>query len=448
MLCFALFGLAGALLNMYLAGQIAFTLGKNLRDKVFTKALGFSKTEYDRFGTSGLITRNSNDVTQVQTVVDMFLKFLILCPLYLIGGIYLTGKLSPTLAIPFIAVIPLMVIAAIIIYRFATPLYGKMQKLLDKLNLLFREGVTGVRVVRAFAKESEDYEKYENVNRDYTKASITAGTMMSAFVPLITLITNFATLGIVWIGGNEAAGGSMEVGAIMAAISYAGQILMGFALLTNVILTLPRGQVSAKRIYEVLHAPISITDSERTQNHEHLSLAFDNVSFRYPGAVRQTLINISLGATQGQTLAIIGGTGDGKSTLLSLILRQYNAENGSVLLGGVNVRDIMQFDIHNRISYAPQKSLLLVGSIRSNMLLAKPDATDEEIWSALDVACATEFVKSHSSGLDSPVEKGGANFSGGQRQRLCIARTILYCVAAWVWYCKTPGYSPAQSLKI
>lgn len=369
MMIFALLSLGGALLNMYIAGKISFGVGEGLRDDIFTKALGFSKTEYDRFGTSGFITRNTNDVTQVQTVVEMSLKFLILSPLYLIGGIYLTWTLSPTLAIPFLVVIPGMAVAALVIYRFATPLYSKMQTLLDRLNL--------------------------------------------------------ATLAIVWVGGGAAAAGGMEVGAIMAAVSYSVQILMGFALLTNVILSLPRGQVSAKRINEVLDTEPAIQDAPLPAVPNEISLTFEGVSFRYEGAARKALDDVSFTAQQGQTLAIVGGTGDGKTSLLSLIPRLYDVESGSVRLSGVDVREMGQAPLRAHVSYAPQKSSLLAGTIRSNLLLARPGAGDEEMWAALEDACATEFVSALPGGLDSPVEKGGVNFSGGQRQRLCIARAIL-----------------------
>jgi ABC-type multidrug transport system fused ATPase/permease subunit len=425
MLAFTVFSLAGALLNMYIAGNIAFGLGQQLRDKIFSKVLCFSQAEYDRFGTSALITRNTNDVTQVQTVVEMFLKFLILAPLYLLGGIYLTWRLNPSLAIPFVAVMPFMAVAALVIYRFATPLYNKLQKLLDRLNLLFREGLTGVRVIRAFANEEADYRKYAQTNRDYTQTSIAAGTIMSVFVPLTTLILNLATIGIMWIGGRSAAAGSMDIGAMMAAITYSAQILVGFGLLTNVILTLPKGQVSAKRIHEVLATPLSVKDCRRPLPPADVSLLFDRVDFRYPGAAGKTLENISFSLAQGQTLAIISGTGEGKTSLLGLIPRLYDVANGSIQIGGVDVRQLAQAVLHQLVSLAPQRSLLLTGTIRSNLLLAKKDATDAEIWAALDAACATEFIKKLPNGLDSPVEKGGGNFSGGQRQRLCIARALL-----------------------
>lgn len=425
MLGFTGLSLAGALLNMYIAGNIAFTLGKELRDEIYVKALSFSKAEYDKFGTSGLITRNTNDVTQVQSFVDMVLKFLILSPLYLIGGIYLTWSLNSSLAIPFIIVIPFMIIATIIIYRFAIPLYNKIQKILDKINLLFREGITGVRVIRAFSKEEEDYIKYKDTNKLFTKVSIKAGTIISVFVPLITLIINFATIAILWIGGNSAVNGGMEVGSIIAAISYSAQILVGFALLTNVILALPRGQVSAVRISEILDTPLSIKDKEIGEKPSNISLEFDKVSFRYVGAAKQTLTDISFSLKQSQTLAIIGSTGEGKSTLLSLIPRLYDVESGSVKVDGIDVRNMDQSRLRNIVSYAPQKSSLVMGTIRSNMLLAKPDATDDEIWSILEISGAYEFVKNLPNTLDSNVEKGGSNFSGGQKQRLCIARTLL-----------------------
>lgn len=434
MLIFTLCSLAAALLNMYLAGNIAFQMGKELRDEFFTKALSFSKTEYDKFGTSALITRNTNDVTQVQNVLEMFLKFMILSPLYLIGGIYLTWRLSPDLAIPFIVVIPFMAAAAVVIHRFATPLYSKMQKLLDKLNLLFREGLTGVRVIRAFAKEEEDCRKYGEINRAYTQTSITAGTIMSIFVPLITLILNMATLAILWIGGSRGASGNLEVGAIIAAINYSMQILIGFGLLTNVILTLPRGQVSAKRVYEVLDTNLSIMDAPETETTDGCSsLSFEHVSFRYGGAAEKTLCDMSFTVNKGQTMAIIGGTGDGKTSLLSLIPRLYDTEEGSVKINGINIRNMAQADLRKLVSSTPQKSSLMMGTIRSNMYLARPGATDEEIWSALEDSCAAEFVKKLPNGLDSQVEKGGGNFSGGQRQRLCIARTLLKDAAIYLF---------------
>ena len=425
MLAFTVLSLAGALLNIYIAGNIAFDLGKQFREKIFTKVLSFSSTEYDRFGTSALITRNTNDVTQVQTVVEMFLKFFILAPLYLVGGICMTWKLSPSLAAPFIAVIPFMAAGAMVIYHYAAPLYSKVQKLLDRLNLLFREGLTGVRVIRAFAKEEEDFLKYEQTNREYTKTSITAGTIMSVFIPLSSLILNMATICIMWIGGKLAAAGEMNIGAVMAAITYSAQILVGFAMLAGVILTLPKGQVSARRIYEVLDTPVSVKDSIDPQPPCEFSLTFDRVDFRYPGAAGKVLENISFHVEKGQTLAIVGGTGEGKTSMLGLIPRLYDAESGSVKIGGVDVCQMELADLHQLISLAPQRSSLMMGTIRSNMLLAKGDATDDEIWEALEAACATEFVRKLPDGLDSPVEKGGGNFSGGQKQRLCIARALL-----------------------
>lgn len=427
MIGLSLVSLFGAAVNTLLFSRISYKLGEELRADIYRKTLQFSKREFDRFGASSLVTRNTNDVTQVQNLVEMGLKFLILAPLQLIGGIVMTWMLSPSLALIAMCTIPCLAAATIVIYRFAGPLYTRMQIYLDKLNLYFREGLTGVKVIRAFCREQADYEKYKEMNGSYTGTSIKAGTIMSFFMPVFSMCINFATLAIVWIGGKFAAEGSMEVGAIIGAISYSAQILMGFAMLTQVILGVPRGQASAKRIYEVLDMPLAVRNpgEEGKETDETVSLTFENVDFRYPGAEKKTLSGIGFTVRGGQTLAVIGSTGDGKSTLVNLISRLYDVERGQVRLNGVDVRDLMQSTLHDKVSFVPQVSTLFLGTIRSNLLLGKPDATDEEIWAALSMAQADEFVCTLKDGLDSRVEKAGGNFSGGQKQRLCIARALL-----------------------
>ncbi|MBI6874870.1 ABC transporter ATP-binding protein [Clostridium aciditolerans] len=425
MIALTMLGLVGQVLNPYISAKIAFNFASELRSDIYQKILSFSKNEFDKFGTATLITRNTNDVTQVQSLVETGLKFLIVSPLYLIGGIGMTYRLSPKLSLIFIAVIPFLTIGSVVIYKFANPLYGKMQKLLDRLNLFFREGLTGVKVIRAFRKEEEDFIKYLDTNGDYTKTAIAAGTIMSFFMPLITLLLNLTTIMIMWIGAGSIAAGTMEVGTIMAAISYSAQILLGFGILTSVILVIPRGQVSIQRIYEVLDMPLSIKDPEKPEVVRKGGLQFETVDFRYPGAKKKTLEDISFTVQEGQTLAIIGSTGDGKTSLVNLITRLYDVEKGVVKIGGIDIRKIRQEEVHDIVSFVPQKSTLFIGSIRENMLVAKPDATDEEIWAALEIACASEFVSNLENGLDSVVEKNGGNFSGGQKQRLCIARTLL-----------------------
>lgn len=425
MLIFTLLSLAGQVCNTYVAAKISYGLGFELRSDIYRKVLGFSKNEYDRFGMASLLTRNTNDVAQVQALVEMGLKFLIVSPLYLLGGIIMTFVLSPKLAMIFVAAIPFLVIATVIIYRYANPLYAKMQKLVDTLNLFFREGLTGVKVIRAFNKEAEDYNKYEAASTEYTKNAIAAGTIMSVLVPIITLFINLSMLLIAWVGAKSVSNGSMEVGAIMGAISYSVQILIGFSILTNVILSLPRGKVSVDRINAVLDMPVSIQDATNAVQPAAGALKFDHVGFRYAGAKKKALDDVCFSVEQGKRLAVIGSTGAGKTSLASLISRLYDVESGSIQLGGQDIRQMTQDGLHSSISFAPQKSTLFMGTIRDNMLIAKADATDREIWDALETACAAGFIKALPDGLDSLVEKGGGNFSGGQRQRLCIARALL-----------------------
>ena len=337
-------GLLGALLNTFLFSNISYKLGGELRGDLYRTAMSFSKHEYDKFGASSLMTRNTNDVTQVQNLVEMAMKFLILSPAMLLGGIAMTYLLSPQLALVFLSTVPFLAVAALVIYRFASPLYAKIQKLMDSLNLFFREGLTGVKVIRAFNKEQTEYEKYNNTNQEYTKTSITAATIMSVFSPLITMIISLSTILIVWLGGNSVAAGTMEIGTIMGAISYSVQILMGFGMLTSVILAVPRGQVSAGRINEVLDMPLSINDPEHSANagNKITTLDFENVDFRYPGAGKKTLEGISLTVQKGQTLAIIGNTGGGKSSLVNLISRLYDVEAGHIRLNDTDIRDLQQ----------------------------------------------------------------------------------------------------------
>jgi ATP-binding cassette subfamily B protein len=433
MLGISVCGLLGAIINTLIFSKASYKLGGQLRSEIYKKTMRFSKQEYDKFGTSSLITRNTNDVAQVQMMVELSLKFLIMAPVMFVGGILMTYLLEPKLALVFISAIPFLVISYFIIGHFANPLYAKMQKTLDKLNLYFREGLTGVRVIRAFDKDNEENEKYKGANREYTKASVTAGTIMSFFVPFITMLISLATVAIVWIAGKGIANGTSQVGDIIACIGYAAQILMAFSMMASIMTAIPRGQISAKRINEVLEMPLSITEPEKPKSAEQSGLVFEGVDFRYPGAQQKTLENISFNMEKGQTLAIIGSTGDGKSSLVNLISRLYDVDKGRILIDGTDVRELSQDTLHDLVSFAPQKSTLFFGTIRSNMLIARPNATDDEIWKALDMAQATEFVHALDKGLDSAVEKGGGNFSGGQKQRLCIARALLKRAAVYVF---------------
>ncbi len=419
--------LAGAMVNTYISAKIAYRMGYQLRTDIYEKVLSFSRAEFDQFGSDTLLTRNTNDVTQVQTLIEMGLKFLILAPVYLVGGIILTWIMSPQLAIVFMITMPVLILAAVLIYRLTGPLYEQIQKLTDKLNLFFREGLIGVRVIRAFTREQQDYEKYRQVNEEYTAVSVKAGTIMSIFIPLITLIMNMTTIVLVWSGGQYVGGGTMEIGAVMAAVTYAAQILLGFQLIVGVVQVLPKGQVSAARIQEVLDTTVSVRDKTfaTRKKEDNPALEFRNVSFRYSGAEQETLEDISFRGEPGAMIAIVGSTGAGKSTLMNLISRFYDVTEGCIKIGSKDICYIRQEILHQQVSFTPQKSLLFHGTIRSNLRMGRAGISDAEIWKALETAGAAEFVKALPEGLDAAVEKGGANFSGGQKQRLCIARTLL-----------------------
>ncbi len=427
MIFVSLGGFVAALLNTKISAQISYKLGCVLRKDIYRKASQFSNDEFNKIGTSSLITRNTNDVTQVQNLIEMFLKFLILAPLYLVGGVVMAYRLSPSLSTVFIIVVPIVMLAAIGISMYANPLYAKMQKTIDRLNLIFREGLNGVKVIRAFGKEKQEYERYKRDNAEYTKTSIRVNAIVGLLMPIMSLVMSLATIAITWIGGKSIDSGSLEIGTMMGVIAYSVQIMTGFMLIINVVSSIPRGMTSAKRINEVLDMPLTIYDAKNARRilSNETSLVFKHVTYAYQGAEKNAVEDISFSIHKGQTLAIIGSTGSGKSTIANLIPRLYDVSGGKIFLNDTDIQEIAQSTLHDSISLIPQKSVLFFGTVRENMLLGKPTATDDEIWVALNVAHAEEFVRSLDGGLDGIVEKGGGNFSGGQKQRLCIARAVL-----------------------
>ncbi len=427
MIFVSLGGFVAALLNTKISAQISYKLGCVLRKDIYRKASQFSNDEFNKIGTSSLITRNTNDVTQVQNLIEMFLKFLILAPLYLVGGVVMAYWLSPSLSTVFIIVVPIVMLAAIGISMYANPLYAKMQKTIDRLNLIFREGLNGVKVIRAFGKEKQEYERYKRDNAEYTKTSIRVNAIVGLLMPIMSLVMSLATIAITWIGSKSIDSGNLEIGTMMGVIAYSVQIMTGFMLIINVVSSIPRGVTSAKRINEVLDMPLTIYDAKNARQilSNETSLVFKHVTYTYQGAEKNAVEDISFSIHKGQTLAIIGSTGSGKSTIANLIPRLYDVSGGKIFLNDTDIQEIAQSTLHDRISLIPQKSVLFFGTVRENMLLGKPTATDDEIWAALNVAHAEEFVRSLDGGLDGIVEKGGGNFSGGQKQRLCIARAIL-----------------------
>lgn len=435
MLGLSLVGFGAAMVNNYLSARIAYQFGCRLRKSFYAQVGRFSNVEYERIGAASLITRNTNDITQVQGFVEMGLKFMILAPMYLAGGMVMAWRLSPSLSMCFWAALPFITLTAIGVSVYANPLYLRMQRGLDGLNLIFREGLNGVKVIRAFNKEEREYRRYERENAAYAQTSIHANTAMSLLMPVLMFIMSMTGIAITWLGGHAVARGGMDVGTIIGVIAYSTQILMGFMVLTNIITFIPRGEASARRINEVLEMPLSIRDPETPKPLPSgpVALSLDGVSYQYPGAEKNAVEDVGFSVEPGQVLAIVGGTGSGKTTVLNLILRFYEVTGGAIRLGPVDIRDLTQTSRHGAISFAPQQSLLFQGTVRSNLLMGRPDATDDEMWSALETARADRFVRKLEGGLDGVVDKEGGNFSGGQRQRLCIARALIKPAAAYLF---------------
>ncbi|GEQ33981.1 ABC transporter ATP-binding protein [Marinilactibacillus psychrotolerans] len=428
MLGFTLLTILSALLNVYFAAKESQGLGNTLRKKIYRMVIFFTNDELDKYGTSTLITRSTNDIMQIQFVMMMVLRIMTLSPLLIIGAGTMAYTREPQLAFVFIITIPVLAALIWFILHFSSPLFKSMQKKTDRLNRVFREGLTGIRVIRAFNKDEYERERFDEANWDFAQTSIKANTVMAFMMPSMVLAVSVTNILIIWFGSQLVSTGDMQVGNMVAFMTYAMQILIGVMNVSMVLFFLPRGQVSAERVLEVLDTQNTIKDPEQAKHLKdttNISLRFDNVSFRYHGAEKSALENIDFTLNKGERLAIIGGTGSGKTTLANLIPRLYDVERGQIKVNGVDVRDVEQGELRRLIGFAPQKALLFSGTIRENMKYGKPDATDEEIWHALDVAQGKDFVSGLPKGLDARVEHGGGNFSGGQRQRLSIARALV-----------------------
>lgn len=428
MLGFTLLTILSALLNVYFAAKESQGLGNTLRKKIYRMVIFFTNDELDKFGTSTLITRSTNDIMQIQFVMMMVLRIMTLSPLLIIGAGTMAYTREPQLAFVFIITIPVLAALIWFILHFSGPLFKSMQKKTDRLNRVFREGLTGIRVIRAFNKDEYERERFDEANWDFAQTSIKANTVMAFMMPSMVLAVSVTNILIIWFGSQLVSTGDMQVGNMVAFMTYAMQILIGVMNVSMVLFFLPRGQVSAERVLEVLDTQNTIKDPEQAKHLKdttNVSLRFDNVSFRYHGAEKSALENIDFTLNKGERLAIIGGTGSGKTTLANLIPRLYDVERGQIKVNGVDVRDVEQGELRRLIGFAPQKALLFSGTIRENMKYGKPEATDEEIWHALEVAQGKDFVSGLPKGLDSRVEQGGGNFSGGQRQRLSIARALV-----------------------
>lgn len=427
MVIVAAFGMAAAFLGARLASLVAVGFARDLRNRIFEHISNFSLQEFDKVGTATLITRTTNDVAQVQQLAFMSLRMMIRAPLMAVGGVIMAVAQDARLSLIFLAAIPLL--AAVIwgISSRGMPLFKVVQEKLDRLNLVTREGLTGIRVVRAFNRTRYEEERFANANRDLADTSVRVNRIMAAMEPSMSIIFNFTTIAILWLGGVRVELGQLQVGSMMAFIQYANQIMFSLMMVSMIMVMVPRAAVSAARIAEVLAMEPEIEEPARpvAPPEDRGVVEFDDVTFYYPGAEVPALSHISFRAEPGKVTAIIGGIGSGKSTLASLLLRFYDVSSGSIRVDGVDIRQMSQEDLRRRIGYVPQKALLFSGTVRENLQYGRPEATDDEMRHAAESAQAAEFIERLEGGYDAFIAQGGANLSGGQRQRLTIARALV-----------------------
>ena len=428
MLGISLVIMTSAITIMLLSSKVAARLAQTLRDKIFKKVLSFSTSEFKQFSTASLITRSTNDVQQIQMLMTMLFRVVVYAPIIGIGGFFMVlanSNMSMAWIIGIAVVAVILVMATLFII--AMPKFKKLQQLVDKLNLVSREILTGLPVIRAFNKEKDEVDRFNNANKDLMKANIFVNRAMSLMMPTLMFIMNSISLLIVWVGGHNIDAGTMQVGDMMAFIQYTMQIIMSFLMISMMSIMLPRASVSAKRINEVLETETSIKDPENPKKLDASKkglVEFKNVSFCYPDAEENMLNNISFTAEPGKTTAIIGSTGSGKSTVINLIPRFYDVTEGELLVDGVNVKDVTQKELRSIIGFVPQKGILFSGTIESNIKYSDENMSDERMKTAAEIAQATEFIDSKEKKYNSEIAQGGGNVSGGQKQRLSIARAI------------------------
>lgn len=427
MMGLALLGMAASILVSFMASRVGATAGRDLRGQVFRKVVGFSNNEFDKFSTASLITRSTNDIQQIQMLAVMLLRMVIYAPIMAIGGVYKVFHTNVSMSWIIGLAVALIAMVVLVLFTVAMPRFKKLQSLVDKLNLVTREILTGLSVIRTFSTEKYEEKRFDKANRDLTKTNLFVNRAMTFMMPVMMLIMNGISVLIVWSGAHGINSGQMQVGDMMAFIQYTMQIIASFLMLCMISIMLPRAAVAAERVDEVLTSQTIIHDPKEPKKlpeETRGTLRFNHVSFRYPGANEDVIHDIDFVARPGETTAIIGSTGSGKSTLVNLIPRFYDVTEGSITLEGVDIRDITQNELRSRLGYVPQKGVLFSGNIASNIMYGNVEGSDEEMIAAAEIAQATEFIEEKPKKFESPISQGGTNVSGGQKQRLSIARAI------------------------
>ena len=436
MLLLAGLGMAASILVGLMASRVGAGLGRSLRERVFRKVVGFSNGEFDKFSTASLITRSTNDIQQIQLLTVMILRMVLYAPIMAIGGIWNVFHTNVDMSWIIALAVVLIFLLVAVLFAVVMPKFRILQNLVDRLNLVSREILTGLSVIRAFGTEKHEEERFDDANKDLTRANLFVNRAMTFMMPTMMLIMNGISVLIVWVGGHSIDEGTMQVGDMMAFIQYTMQIIMAFLMICMISVMLPRAAVSAERVDGVLESHTLINDPgdpEKLPEESKGQVVFDHVSFRYPGAEEDVLEDISFTAEPGQTTAIIGSTGCGKSTLVNLIPRFYDVTEGSIRLDGHDIRNLTQHDLREKLGYVPQKGVLFSGDIASNILFGNPDGTDEEMEEAARIAQATEFIEAKKWQYHSHIAQGGSNVSGGQKQRLSIARAIAKHPAVYIF---------------
>jgi len=428
MLLLTLLSAASTVAVGYFAARTAGGLSRDLRKKVFDKVENFSNAEFDKFSTASLITRSTNDITQIQMLVIMLMRIVLYAPILGIGGIF--RALAKSTSMSWIIAVAIIVLLSIIlvVFSIALPRFRIIQKLIDRLSLVTRENLSGMMVIRAFNTQKFEEDRFDRANIDLTSTNLFINRLMVIMMPVMMLIMNGLSLLIIWVGAHQVAQSSMQVGDMMAFLQYAMMIVMAFLMMSIMFIMVPRASVSAGRVAEVLESSSIINDPKDAKQFDstlHGIVEFKNVSFRYPGAEEDVLCNVSFATKPGQTTAFIGSTGSGKSTIVNLILRFYDVTEGNILVDGADIKEITQNDLRNKIGYVPQQSILFSGTIESNLRYADENASDEKIRSAAEVAQAMEFINDKPEGFKTEISQGGKNVSGGQNQRLSIARALV-----------------------